>query len=467
MPPVLEAVVCSALGLAPSYVADDLAYQSVSEWDSLGHVSLMLALESAYGTKISGDLVTQLTSLRALRAFVLRLVGGTPTAPPPQAATLPQAAAPDDAPVVHRGLVGVCIDRSTITEVDPAGAALRYRGYDASELAGRASYEETAFLLLHGRLPEPLEQVEFRAALVHRRPLPAPVVALLAALAAAPPFVALQAALSALAAFTEEPPGALDLSPIAQVPTVLGTLQRLRSGLPLLAPRADLGHAANLLYQLTGAIPSPAQANAFDEALVLLADHGSSASTFTARVVTGTRAGLHAALASAVAAFSGPLHGGAVDAVIAMAEAIGSPAAASAYVRRRLERSEVVYGFGHRVYRTADPRSHRLREIARGLSEQRGDTRVLDILEAVARELVEHRRLGLAVNVDFYASVVFESLGIPRDMFGPAFAAARVAGLIAHVEEQRANNVLIRPHLHYTGAPSRAYGQAAARAVAS
>ncbi len=458
MPPILEAVICSALGIAPNRIVDDLAHQSIPEWDSLGHVALMLALEAAYGTRIGGGLVSQLTSVRALRAFVLRLEGAEqPPAPSDVSAT---AIAAGDAPVVQRGLVGVCVDHSTITEVDPAGAALRYRGYDAGELAEHATYEETAFLLLHGRLPEPCELAEFRAALVRRRALPAPIVALVAALVDAPPFVALQAALTGLGAFAGDAPDTLDLGPIAQVPTVLGTLQRLRSGRALLAPRDDLGHAANLLYQLTGRIPGAAEADAFDAALVLLADHGSSASTFTARVVTGTRASLHGALSSAVAAFSGALHGGAIDAVIAMAEEVGSPAAAPAYVRRRLARNEVVYGFGHRVYRTADPRSHRLRAIARRLSEERGDTRVLDVLEAVAHEMTDHRRLGLDVNVDFYASVVFEALGVPRDLFGPAFAAARMAGLIAHVDEQRANNVLIRPHLHYTGAPSRAYRQA-------
>ncbi len=452
--PSLEAVISSALGIAPSLVTDDLAYQSISEWNSLGHVSLMLAVEEAYGTELGGVLVSQLTSVRALREFVRWLGTAAPTA----AAAEPVASiAPEPVPAVHRGLVGVCVDRSAITEIDPAGGALRYRGYDADELAAYASYEEAAFLLVYGRLPEHRELAAFCTALRRRRALPAPVVTMLAPLAAAPPFLALQSALAALGAFTDDADGDADVAPIAQVPTVLGTLHRIRTGRPLLAPRDDLGYAANLLYLLTGTVPEPAHAIAFDQALVVLADHGSSASTFTARVVTGTRAGLYATLASAVAAFSGPLHGGAIDAVMAMAEEIGSPANAPAYVRDRLERNEVVYGFGHRVYRAADPRSHRLHAIARKLGEARGDTRTLDILQVVAAELVDHRRLGLAVNVDFYASVVFDTLGIPRDLFGPAFAAARMAGFIAHIREQRDNNVLIRPQLLYTGMPARAY----------
>ncbi|MFL6648247.1 MAG: citrate/2-methylcitrate synthase, partial [Sulfurifustaceae bacterium] len=165
----------------------------------------------------------------------------------------------------------------------------------------------------------------------------------------------------------------------------------------------------------------------------------------------------HAALASAIAAFSGPLHGGAVNEIIAMTEEIGSPEVAAAFVQARLERKEVVHGFGHRVYRTADPRSPVLRAIARRLCRETGNTRTLEILEAVATALADYGRLGLDINVDFYASAVFEALHIPRDLFGPVFAAARMAGLVAHLREQRGNNVLIRPRLLYTGEPARAY----------
>jgi citrate synthase len=441
-------VICSALGIGPGAVTDDLAYQSIPQWDSMGHVMLMQALESAYATKLGSSLVSQLTSLGALRTFVAQLAGAPGAAP---------ATAAGGAPAVHRGLVGVHVDRSAITEIDPAGATLRYRGYNVAELAARASYDETAFLLVHGRLPGRLELAAFSRTLRSKRALPAPVIALLGSMPAAPPFIALQAAVAALGAFDAKD---ADLALIAQAPVVLGVFHGLRTGRAPLAPREDLGHAENLLYLLEGEVPDRARADALDKAFILLADHGSSASTFTARVVTSTNAACHAALAGALGAFSGPLHGGAVNEVIAMAEEIGSAGEAAAYVRRRLERKEVVYGFGHRVYRTADPRSTVLHAIARRLCRATGDERVLDILEAVAAALSDYRRLGLDVNVDFYASALFEALRIPRDLFGPVFAAARMAGLAAHVREQRDNNVLIRPQLLYDGAPGRLYSPA-------
>lgn len=462
-PESLESIICSALGIAPEVVTEELAYQDIAEWDSMGHVSLMLALEKAYSTKISNKLVSQLTSVFSLRAFVAELSGtkqATPTPPPGTISTSRQ----DTVPTVHRGLADIYFDRTAITEIDPAGPALRYCGYSVDELVEKASYEETAFLLLHQSLPNRTELKAFSESLRLQRTLPTPIVALLESMspAPAPPFLALQAALAALGAFTDDSVDA-DIALIAQVPTLIGAFHRLRTGTAPLAPRDDLGHAANLLYMLSGEVPERIQATALDKAFILLADHSSSASTFTARIVTSTNGGCHAALSGAIAAFSGALHGGAINEVIAMAEAIGSPEAAAAFVRGRLDRNEIIYGFGHRVYRTADPRGRLLQAVARRLCEARGDTRILDILDAVAAVLNDYRRLGVDVNVDFYASAVFDALRIPRDLFGPVFAAARMAGLVAHVREQRRNNVLIRPKLLYTGTRARAYGSDAAR----
>jgi citrate synthase len=323
-------------------------------------------------------------------------------------------------------------------------------------LFDRASYEETTSLLVHGRLPIRGELAAFSDALRLHRTLPAPIGALLLSMSEAPPFLVMQAAVATLGAFVQDDADA-DIAVIAQVPTILGSFHRLRIGAVPLGPRNELGHAANLLYMLRGGVPDRLEQEALDKTFILLADHSSSASTFTARITTSTNAGCHAALSSAIAAFSGPLHGGAVNEVIAMAEEIGSPQAAAAFVRSRLDRNEVLYGFGHRVYRTADPRGHLLRGAARRLCEARGNTRILDILEAVAAALADYSRLGLDINVDFYASAVFEALRIPRDLFGPVFAAARMAGLVAHIREQRDNNTLIRPQLLYVGPPARTY----------
>ncbi len=421
----------------------------------MGHVSLMLALEKAFSTTISRHLVPQLTSVSSLSAFVAQLSGAEAPTPISARKAIP-ANQSKSAPTVNRGLVGIYFDRSVITEIDPSGSALRYRGYSVDDLVDRASYEETTFLLVHGRLPGKEELAAFSDALRIHRTLPAPIDALLRSMSEAPPFLAMQAAVAALGAFVTDDADA-DIAVIAQVPTLLGNFHRLRIGAVPLVPRDELGHAANLLYMLSGRVPDRLAQEALDKTFILLADHSSSASTFTARITTSTNAGCHAALSSAIAAFSGPLHGGAVNEVIAMAEEIGSPQAAAAFVRSRLDRNEVLYGFGHRVYRTADPRGHLLRAAARRLCEARGNTRILDILEAVAAALADYSRLGLDINVDFYASAVFEALRIPRDLFGPVFAAARMAGLVAHIREQRDNNTLIRPQLLYVGPPARSY----------
>ncbi len=451
----LKSIICSTLGIEPSVVTADLAYQDIAEWDSMGHVSLMLALEKAFSTKISHHRVSQLTSVSSLRAFIAQLSGAEEPTSMPARKVIPSNQS-KSAPTVNRGLVGIYFDRTVITEIDPLGSALRYRGYSIDDLVGRASYEETIFLLVHGRLPTSIELTGFSNELRLHRTLPASIGALLRSLSDAPPFLAMQAALATLGAFAKDD-AAADIIIIAQAPTLLGNFHRLRIGAVPLAPRNDLGYAANLLYMLSGEIPERLEEEALDKTFILLADHSSSASTFTARIATSTNAGCHAALSSAIAAFSGPLHGGAVNEVIAMAEEIGSPHAAAAFVRSRLDRNEVLYGFGHRVYRAADPRGRLLLAVARRLCKARGDTRILDILEAVAAALADYSRLGLDINVDFYASAVFEALRIPRDLFGPVFAAARIAGLVAHIREQRSNNILIRPQLLYVGPPARAY----------
>jgi citrate synthase len=453
----LESVIGSALGVAPNQITDDLAYQDIAEWDSMGHVALMLAIEKTYLTKIGNKDVSQLTTVSSLRNFVRQLCGSI--APSPVRDDI-QAKTPV-LPAVHRGLVGICFDRSAITEIDPLGSELRYRGYNVDELAAHASYEETAFLLIHGKLPDRLELTGFSDKLRHQREIPSSVVALLGSMAAAPPFLALQTGLAALGAFSADEADA-DIALIAQVPVLLGIFHRLRTGAHPLLSCKDLGHAANLLYQIRGEVPVQSHAAALDKVLVLLADHSSSASTFAARIVASTDAGLHAALSSAIAAFSGPLHGGAVDEVIAMAEQIGAAEAAATFVRDRLARNQIIYGFGHRVYKAADPRSRLLRSIAYQLCQGSANTRTIEILDAIAAVLADYSRLGQDINVDFYASAAFEALQIPRDLFGPVFAASRMAGLVAHVREQRRSNILIRPQLLYDGAPARRYRESVA-----
>ena len=224
------------------------------------------------------------------------------------------------------------------------------------------------------------------------------------------------------------------------------------------SPRArSLSHAANLLWMLKGEKPSADAAQLIDRDLVLHAEHGSNASSFTARVVIGTEANLHAAVTAAIAALSGPAHGGAAEDVMKMAEEIGDPSRAADYVRDKRKAGEAVTGFGHRVYRAEDPRARHMRAGVERLSKEMGQPRWYEILQAVVAAMAPYARHGVNVNVDFYSGVVYHLLGIKRDLFVPIFAIGRVPGWVVQALEQMENNILIRPLTLYSGPDARAY----------
>ena len=222
-------------------------------------------------------------------------------------------------------------------------------------------------------------------------------------------------------------------------------------------PSKELSHAANLLWMLKGETPSRDAAQLIDRDLVLHAEHGSNASSFAARVVIGTEANLHAAVTAAIAALSGPAHGGAAEDVMKMAEEIGDPSRAAAYVRDKRQAGEAVTGFGHRVYRAEDPRARHMRAGVERLSKQMGQPRWYEILQAVVAAMAPYARHGVNVNVDFYSGVVYHLLGIKRDLFVPIFAIGRVPGWVVQALEQLDNNILIRPLTLYSGPDARAY----------
>jgi citrate synthase len=274
----------------------------------------------------------------------------------------------------------------------------------------------------------------------------------------------LRTAVSALAAFDPE---AGDTSREAvlrkglrltsQVPMIVAAHHRIRRGRDVVAPDANLDHAANFLWMLKGEKPSADAARLLDTDLVLHAEHGSNASSFAARVVIGTQASIHAAITAAVAALSGPAHGGAAEDVLAMAEEIGDPAKAGVYVQRKREAKEPITGFGHRVYRAEDPRARHMREGVKRLSQEMGEPKWYAILEALVKEMAPYARHGVNVNVDFYSGVIYHLHGIPKDLFVPIFAVGRVPGWTVQVLEQLDNNILIRPLTLYSGPPPREY----------
>jgi len=365
---------------------------------------------------------------------------------------------------VYRGLKGVYFDRSPTTHIDGRKGELRYWGYSIHDLATNSTFEETAYLLLHGELPTGAQLSEFDASLKAARQLPEAIIELIKLTLSGHPMDVLRTAVSALAAFD---PDTNDNSVAAvmrktirltsQVPMIVAAHQRLRQGLDVLTPRNDLSHAAHFLFLITGEVPSNDAARLMDLDLILHAEHGSNASSFTARVVTGTDANLHASITAAIAALSGPAHGGAAEDVMHMAREIGEPANAADYVKRKRANKEAIMGFGHRVYRAEDPRARHLRDGVERLSIEKGEPHWNDILTALVEAMKPYSRLGVNVNVDFYSGVIYHLNGIPEDLFVPIFAIGRVPGWSLQVMQQMENNILIRPLLEYNGPELRDY----------
>ena len=365
---------------------------------------------------------------------------------------------------IHRGLKGVYFDRSPTTFIDGRAGELRYRGYSIHDLAVHSRFEEAAYLLLYGELPTRAELERFDAELKSARTLPAPIHEIIGHVKDSHPMEVLRTAVSALGAFDPE---VGDNSPEAtirkgirltsQVPMIVTAHEHIRNARVPVGASPTLGHAANFLYMLKGEAPSEDAADLMDTDMVLHAEHGSNASSFTARVVTGTDANLHASVTAAVAALSGPAHGGAAENVMRMAQEVGDAADAAQYVKDKRKRREPVMGFGHRVYRAEDPRARHMREGVERLSREMGQPHWYEILQALVEAMRPYARHGINVNVDFYAGVVYYLHGVPEDLFVPIFAIGRVPGWTVQVLEQLHNNILIRPLTLYTGPEPRPY----------
>lgn len=365
---------------------------------------------------------------------------------------------------IHRGLKGVYFDRSQVCFIDGRAGELLYRGYSIHDLAERSTFEETCYLLMYGDLPTANELSRFDGELKAARTLPAAIHEIIRAVRDAHPMDVLRTATSALAAFD---PDAHDNSIEAtlrkgirltsQVPIIIAAHEHIRHGREPVPPDQEIGHAANFLRMLKGSPPSGEAARLMDIDMILHAEHGSNASAFTARVVAGTEANLHAAITAAIAALSGPAHGGAAENVMRMAQEIGDPANAAEYVKRKRANKEPVMGFGHRVYRAEDPRARHMRAGVERLSRAMGEPKWYQILAALVDAMRPYARHGVNVNVDFYAGVVYFLNGIAEDLFVPIFAAGRVPGWTVQVVEQLRNNILIRPLTLYNGVPARSY----------
>jgi citrate synthase len=365
---------------------------------------------------------------------------------------------------VPPGLEGVVVAETSVGDVQGQKGFFHYREYSAVELAGRRSLEDVWHLLFEGRLPDARASARFAAEVAGLRTLPPGLASRLSAVALhGPPLDALRTAVSLLGSeLGFRPTLDIDRNELrsqalrlcAVVPTLLAAIHRLRTGREPVAPRPELTHAANYLWMLTGEEASAARVRAVEQYLILTIDHGFNASTFTARVITSTGADLAAATVGAIGALSGPLHGGAPSRALDMLDAIGTPDRADAWVREAVSRGDRIMGFGHRVYKTDDPRSVFLRSVARSLGGDLVDfaEQVEQTTVAVLAELKPGRQLY--TNVEFFAGVVMHTCGIPRSMFTPTFASSRTIGWVAHIMEQAADNRLIRPSARYVGPPA-------------
>jgi citrate synthase len=392
--------------------------------------------------------------------------------------TQPTANGPAKPDAAKSGLEGVVVARTELSEVDGQQGRLTIRGYDVEELAGRASFEEVAYLLWHGELPSSSELERLRGQIAEFRRLPdeARAAVELAAQRMGP----MDALRFGVAALTADDPNPDDESPeahlarairlVARVPVIVATYQRLRTGGELVEPRDDLSIAGNVLYQMTGKEAEAPEVKGLDTYLVTVADHGMNASTFTARVIASTAADMVSAITGAIGALKGPLHGGAPGPALTMIEEIGSPERAEPWMRDAVAQGKRLMGFGHRVYKVRDPRAEVLYKAAEILADETGEREALALAQEVERvgvQVLAETKPGrnLSTNVEFYTALLLREVGLTPDLFSPAFGIGRTAGWTAHYMEQRAGGRLIRPQSEYIGPRDLRYSAAGEEAA--
>lgn len=361
-------------------------------------------------------------------------------------------------PDIHKGLDGVYIDTSSIARVFGDEGKLTYRGYWIDDLAQNCSYEETTYLLIEGNLPDADDLSAFRDMLSDHRELPERTYDLIRAMKDQNPMDVLRTAVSSLS--KADPGQGFDVEDnhddayriIAAIPTIVAALDRIRNGNDPVKPRTDLSHAGNFYYMLHDEEPNPKQESAMDTALILYAEHGMNASTFAAVTTASTQANIYSAITSGIGTLQGPLHGGATETVVSTLDQIGTADKVDDYVEYEVEHHELIPGFGHRVYKTTDPRCREFERVFRSLQDDPGSSERLEVIETLRDEVVgELGDKGIYPNADLYSGTVYQSLGIAQDLYTCMFTMARVAGWTAHIFEQWEDNRILRPRVEYDG----------------
>ena len=362
--------------------------------------------------------------------------------------------------VIHKGLDNVYVKESTICFIDGEASKLFYRGYSIEDLAEHATFEETAFLLIYGWLPTKSQLAEFKGRIESYRSLEPEVSQLIRSFPInSDPMDVLRTAVSALGLYDPQPTTdsieeRIDkaLKILAKTPTIITAFDRIRNRKEPVLPKQGLSHAADFLYMLTGKEPDPYDAHVMDVALILHAEHEMNASTFSCTVTASTLADMYSIMTSGIATLRGPLHGGANEVALQTVMEVGDPSRAEGYVVEALAQKKRIMGFGHRVYKTWDPRYVILKKLGGELAAKRNQTKLFDTAVAIESSALKHLA-GLPVfpNVDSYSGIVFHILGIPTDLFTPIFAMSRIAGWTAHSIEYLKANRLIRPKALYVG----------------
>ncbi len=358
------------------------------------------------------------------------------------------------------GLEGVVAADSNLSFIDGTIGKLVYCGYNIFDLAENACFEEVVFLLFNRRLPNAGELADLRVELAGHRAIPEEVKKVLSLLPKTlHPMAALRTAVSMLAGWDNEAdPAEKESTPalrrtayrlVAQFATVVAAFHRIRQGLPVVDPRPELSHAANFLNMVNGEMPDPAMERTFDICLVLHADHGFNASTFTARVTASTLSDFYSSVTSAIGSLKGPLHGGANEGVMETLMEIGSLENVEPWLDGALADKKKIMGFGHRVYKALDPRAVVLKKYSKDMGDRIGNSKWFD-MSLRLQDLVFQKK-GLYANVDFYSASTYYTMGIPMDLFTPIFAVSRIAGWSAHILEQYSNNRIFRPSERYVG----------------
>jgi len=375
--------------------------------------------------------------------------------------------------VIHKGLDNVYVKESTICFIDGEASKLFYRGYSIEDLAAQSTFEETAFLLIRGHLPTKQELVDFNRRILLNRPLEPGLMQLIRSFPlTSDPMDVLRTAVSALALYdpapiTDKIDGRVDkaIRILSKAPTIIAAFDRLRNRKEPIPPRSDLSLAADFLQMLTGEAPDRYDAHVMDVAMILHAEHEMNASTFSCTVTASTQADMYSIITSGIGTLRGPLHGGANEAALRTVMEVGDPSNAEDYVTRALSEGRRIMGFGHRIYKTWDPRYVILKKLGAELASQKGETKLFETAVAIEQSALKHLA-GSSVfpNVDSYSGIVFHTLGIPVDLFTPVFAMSRIAGWTAHSIEYLESNRLIRPKALYVGPPSLPYTPIGARA---